>query len=80
MTKTNAWLSSGLFVSGALDATFRLAYGVKESSILLSVSERHLRTAIKNGEIKTFRLGGRLLISIFELLRLMDEEVEVSAA
>ncbi len=54
----------------------RISFSVIETAEMFGVSERSVRTRISNGEVKVFRFGGRILISIFELLRLMDEEVD----
>ena len=53
----------------------RAAFSVVETAVMLGVSERHVFTSIKNGEVKAFRLGGRRLISVFEILRLIGHEL-----
>jgi len=55
----------------------RAAYNVKEVARLLGVSERHARTEIKNGRIRSFRLGRRVLIPASALDQLLrGEEVD----
>jgi excisionase family DNA binding protein len=41
----------------------KLAYGRREAARLISVSFNHLRKQIKEGKLKAFKSGGRVLVT-----------------
>ncbi len=51
----------------------RLAFSPKEAAMKLGVSERHLRGLIARDEIRTVRLGARILIPADALRELLAE-------
>ena len=53
----------------------RAAFSVAETATMFGVSERLLRTRVSAREVKTFHLGDRVLISVFEILRLLGHDV-----
>lgn len=48
-----------------------LAVSTHKAAHLLGVSERHLRTMISAGEVRTIRLGARVLVPVGELRRIV---------
>jgi len=48
----------------------RLSFSVAETAEALGISVRYARILVKDGTIPSFRLGGRVFVSIEELRRL----------
>ncbi len=59
---------------------FRRAYGVAQVADMFSVSRDTVKRAVKNGTIKTIRLGGRVLITAAELARIEVEGFRTPAS
>ncbi|CAN1546949.1 excise, DNA binding domain, excisionase family [Rhabdaerophilaceae bacterium] len=55
----------------------RLAYGVKEAARTIGVSQSKFWDMIRKKEVKATRLGGRTLITVRELSRLLGTPVPV---
>ena len=53
----------------------RAAFSVAETAAMFGVSARLLRTMALAGEVKTFHLRDRVLISVFEIIGLLGHEV-----
>ncbi len=49
----------------------KLAYNCKEAGETLGVSERHIRDMVNEGQLRTVRLGRRLLIPTEALRELL---------
>ncbi|MES9956974.1 MAG: helix-turn-helix domain-containing protein [Sedimenticola sp.] len=52
----------------------KLAYSIKAACAATSYSRSYLYRLIKNGELRTYRRGGRVFIHAEELKRLIDED------
>lgn len=52
----------------------RLAYGVSELAGLIGVSKKAVYDRVKSGEIRSGRLGKKILIPAEEVERLLDSE------
>ena len=48
-----------------------MAYSAREASVTLGCSERHIRDMINEGQLRTVRLGRRLLIPTEALRELL---------
>ena len=51
----------------------RLGYAVKETAKALGCNDKTVYSAIKNGEIRALRIGGRIIIPAPVLDRLLTE-------
>lgn len=56
-----------------------IAFGVKDAAQALGVGTTLLRALLRQGEIRAFHLGDRLLIARSELLRLVEERMAAEA-
>ena len=72
MTFVNAFEAYGLHNTGKDGTVKREFYSINEFSEILGVSQQHIFNVIKRGEIKKVKVGGRSLIPISELQRLLD--------
>lgn len=60
-------------------------FSLREASVILGVSSRHLQNLIRRGEIRAIRLGRRVLLPLAEINRLCgcgldvndDDEVQI---
>jgi excisionase family DNA binding protein len=62
----------GLHEKEKEDTVKREFYSIPEFAKTLGVSNQHIFNVIKRGEIKKVKVGGRSLIPISELQRLLD--------
>lgn len=58
------------FDQGEVKHFYKIGYSRKEAAIALSISEWRLDRLIKSGELKTFNIGSRVIITAESLGRL----------
>jgi excisionase family DNA binding protein len=56
----------------------RVAYSVAETAGAIGISQRTLWSRIKNGEIRVFKIGTRVLIAADELQRFIQTRTAVA--
>lgn len=61
-------------------STYRATRSVRETASILGISTRSAWNAVRRGEIKAFRIGGRVLVPLSEIDRLLRPSSNAEAS
>jgi len=58
------------------ETTSRIAVSIQEAAKRLGISEPHFRPLIKEGKVRTVKIGRRILVSVQSLREFVDDKTE----